>query len=109
MTSRRWFVMAALLAANSVAAFAQTEIGVIAPRGILAALEQLIPAFEGKTGYKVKMTYGTGPGSRQMVARGDAADVAIVQTPLEEAVKSGHLVESSGKQLASIEIGRAHV
>ena len=29
MTSRRWFVMAALLAANSVAAFAQTEIGVI--------------------------------------------------------------------------------
>jgi molybdate transport system substrate-binding protein len=107
MTSRRWIVMAALMAANSVAAFAQTEIGVIAPRGILVALEQLIPVFEGKTGYKVKITYGTGPGSRQMVARGDAVDVPIVQTPLDEVLKSGHVVESSAKQLASIELGVA--
>ena len=107
MILRRYFVMAVLLAANSVAAFGQTEILVIAPGGIKVALDQLIPVFEGKTGYKVKATYGSGPGSRQMVARGDAVDVPIVQTPLDEVVKSGHVVEASAKQLASIELGVA--
>ena len=107
MNARRWLVMAALAAVNSVAAFAQTEIGVIAPGGIRAALEQLIPVFESKTGYKVKATYGSGPGSRQMVARGDAVDVPIVQTPFPEVLASGHVVEASGKPLASVELGIA--
>jgi ABC-type molybdate transport system substrate-binding protein len=60
MKSLRWSVIAALALGNSLVAFAQTEISVIAPGGIRAALEQLIPGFESKTGYKVKATYGSG-------------------------------------------------
>ena len=107
MKSTRWLMMVAFMGLNSAVAFAQTEISVIAPGGIRAAMEQLIPVFESKTGYKVKAAYGSGPASRQMVARGDAVDVAIVQSPLEEVLASGQVVESSVKPLASIQLGVA--
>ena len=107
MKSLRWSVIAALILGNSLVALAQTEISVIAPGGIRAALEQLIPGFESKTGYKVKASYGSGPGSRQQVARGDAVDVPIVQTPFPEVLASGHVVAASATPLASVELGIA--
>ena len=36
------------------------EVTLIAPGGARAAVEQLIPGFEKKTGYKVKATFGSG-------------------------------------------------
>jgi molybdate transport system substrate-binding protein len=107
MKSVRWSVIAALALGNSLAAFAQTEISVIAPGGIRAALEQLIPGFESKTGYKVKATYGSGPGTRQQVARGDAVDVPILQTPYAEVLASGNVVAASATPIASISLGVA--
>ena len=107
MKSVRWSVIAAVALGNSLAAFAQTEIRVIAPGGMKAALEQLIPGFEHKTGYKINASYGSGPGTRQQVARGDAVDAPIVQTPFPEVLASGHVVAASATPLASIQLGIA--
>ena len=86
---------------------AQTEITLIAPVGIRGAVDELIPGFEKKTGYKVKPTYGTGLVTKKQVADGEPFDVPIVQVPYEEVVKSGHVVVSSMTPLASARVGVA--
>ena len=91
----------------SDAARAQTEITLIAPGGIRAAIEQLLPGFEQKTGKKVKATFGSGGGTRQQVAKGEAFDVPIVQPPYPEVLASGNVVASSATPLASIALGVA--
>lgn len=86
---------------------AQTEVTLIAPGGIRAAIEQLIPGFEKKTGYKVKATFGSGLGTKQQVTKGEPFDVPIVQAPYAEVLASGNVVESSAIRLASVAIGVA--
>ena len=86
---------------------AQSEVTLIAPGGIQAAIEQLIPGFEKKTGHKVKATFGSGLGTKQQVARGDAFDVPIVQPPYPEVLASGNVVAGSEKPLASVALGVA--
>lgn len=93
--------------ALSVSGLAQTEITLIAPGGIRAAIEQLLPGFEQKTGYKVKATFGSGLGTKQQVAKGEPFDVPIVQPPYPEVLASGHVIESSATKLASVSIGVA--
>src|SRR5207248_10457707 len=56
-------VFAISISANVSAA----EITLIAPGGIRAAVEQMIPAFEKKTGNTVKATFGSGNGTKQRV------------------------------------------
>src|SRR5215472_7449717 len=89
------------------AALAQGEVTLIAPGGIQAAIERLIPGFEAKTGYKVKATFGSGLGTKQQVARGDAFDVPIVQPPYPEVLASGNVVLSSATPLATVSVGIA--
>ncbi len=60
---------------------AQEEITLIAPGIIQAPIEQLIPAFEAKTGRKVKATFGAVVASKQQVVQGDAFDVPLVEVP----------------------------
>ena len=86
---------------------AQVEITLIAPGGIRAVIEQLIPGFEQKTGYKVKATFGSGGGTKQQVVRGEAFDVPIVQPPYPEVLASGNLIASSATPLASVAVGVA--
>lgn len=86
---------------------AQTEITLIAPGGIRAPLEKLIPQYEKKTGQKVKATFGSGLGTKKQVASGEAFDVPIVQPPYPEVLASGNVVESSAKTLATVSIGVA--
>ena len=45
------------------------EVTLVAPGGIRAAIEKMIPDFEKKTGHKVKPTFGSGGGTKQQVAR----------------------------------------
>ena len=100
-------VVVTLLMGNSSAVHAQNEITLIAPGGAKAVLDQLIPAFESKTGYKVKATIGSGLGTKKQVIQGDAFDVPIVQPPLEEVIASGNVVTSTQTPLASVAIGVA--
>jgi molybdate transport system substrate-binding protein len=89
-------------------AAAQTnEVTLIAPGGIRAAVEQLIPGFEKKTGYKVKATFGSGLGTKQQVAKGEAFDVPIVQPPYPEVLSSGNVVTASATTLANVAVGIA--
>jgi molybdate transport system substrate-binding protein len=100
-------VVVALLLGNSFSVRAQGEITVIAPGGAKAALDQLIPDFERKTGYKVKATTGSGLGTKKQVIQGDAFDVPIVQPPLAEVIASGNVVASTETPLASVAVGVA--
>jgi molybdate transport system substrate-binding protein len=86
-------------------AFAQQEVTLIAPGGIRAAIEQMIPGFEAKTGYKVNATFGSGGGTHQQVARGEVFDVPIVQPPYADVIASGNVVESTATPLASVGVG----
>ena len=83
------------------------EITLIAPGGIRTAIEQLIPAFERRSGYHVNATFGSGGGTKQQVIRGEAFDVPIVQPPLADVVSSGHVVASSETPLATVAVGVA--
>lgn len=70
-------VVLALGTSYSVRAQA-AEVTLIAPGGIRAAVEQLIPGYERKTGNKVKATFGSGNGTKKQVVNGEAFDVPIV-------------------------------
>jgi molybdate transport system substrate-binding protein len=98
----------AIAVGNPPGASAQSnEITLIGPGGIRAAIEQLIPGFERKTGDKVKATFGSGLGTKQQVARGEAFDVPIVQPPYPEVLASGNVVAGSATTLASVAVGVA--
>jgi molybdate transport system substrate-binding protein len=100
-------VLVALILGNPYYAHAQGEITLVAPGGIRAAVEQLIPGFERKTGRKVKATFGSGLGTKRQVAKGEPFDVPIVQPPYPEVIASGNVVADSAKTLASVSVGVA--
>ena len=83
------------------------EITLIAPGGIRAALEDLIPKFEAQSGHKVKATYGSGGGTKAQVIKGEPFDVPVVQLPLEPVIASGQVVPASETPLAHVEVGIA--
>lgn len=79
----------------------------IAPGGIRAAIEQMLPGFERTTGLKLKATFGSGLGTKRQVAQGEPFDVPIVQPPYPEVLASGNVVVGSAKTLASVAVGIA--
>lgn len=83
------------------------EITLIAPGGIRAALEDLIPQFEKQSGNTVKATYGSGAGTKAQVIKGDPFDVPVVQLPLEPVRASGHVDASTETPLATVSVGVA--
>ena len=107
MKRHLWLAVAAISAAHPNLALAQSEVTLIAPGGARAALEQLIPAFEKKTGIKVKATFGSGLGTKKQVASGEPFDVPVVQPPYQEVLASGNVVASSAKTLATVSVGVA--
>ncbi len=83
------------------------EVTLIAPGGIRAPIQQMIPDFERKTGHKVKATFGSGGGTKQRVVQGDVFDVPIVQPPLPVVLDSGHIVADTATPLAYVAVGVA--
>jgi molybdate transport system substrate-binding protein len=96
-----------VLGLSSVATARADQVTLVAPGGIRAAVEQLIPAFERLTGHTVKATFGSGGGTKQRVIQGDAFDVPIVQPPLNPVFQSGHVVVSSVTPLATVAVAVA--
>ena len=104
----RHLLLAAVAALALTGAHANaTEITLIAPGGIRAALDDLIPQFEAQTGHKVKATYGSGGGTKARVIKGEAFDVPVVQLPLAPVIASGNVVAASETPLAHVEVGIA--
>jgi molybdate transport system substrate-binding protein len=83
------------------------EITLIAPGGIRAAVNQMIPDFEKKTGNTVKATFGSGGGTKERIVKGEPFDVPIAQVPYEDVIKSGHVVVASETPLANVSVGLA--
>jgi len=83
------------------------EVTLVAPGGIRAAIEQLIPGFERATGHTVKATFGSGLGTKKQVADGAPFDVPVVQPPYPEVLASGHVVANSAMPLARVAVGVA--
>src|SRR5438876_7516116 len=108
-TMKQPFISAVATAALlSIATSARAaEVTLIAPGGIRAAIDQMIPDFERKTGHKVKATYGSGGGTKNRVIKGDAFDLPVVQPPLPEVIASGHVVPASETPLATVAVGVA--
>jgi molybdate transport system substrate-binding protein len=101
-------VLGVLFAASFSASSARAdEITLVAPGGIQAAVQQLIPGFERATGHKVKATFGSGLGTKRQVAAGEPFDVPIVQPPYPDVLSSGHVVVESATPLANVAVGVA--
>lgn len=101
-----WPVIIGIVLGSSSRALAQGEITLMSPASIRPALEQVIPAFERKTGDKVRVIFGNGGRNKQQVASGEAVfDVSILQPPYPDVLASGNVVTSSAMPFASIPIG----
>ena len=83
------------------------EVTLIAPGGIRAAVDQMIPGFERTTGHKVTATFGSGGGTKERVIKGEPFDVPIVQLPLEPVISSGHVILATETPLATVSVGVA--
>ncbi len=83
------------------------EITLIAPGGIRAAIQQMIPDFERQTGHKVKGTFGSGGGTKERVIKGEPFDVPLVQPPVAPVIASGHVVAASETPVATVSVGVA--
>src|SRR4029078_4995095 len=83
------------------------EITLIAPGGIRAPIQKMIPDFERKTGHTVKATFGSGNGTKQQVIKGEAVDVPIAQPPLAEVIAPGHVIADTETPLATVAVALA--
>jgi molybdate transport system substrate-binding protein len=92
----------ALLMSISPAARAQTEVTILVPNPFRSAMDKVAPGFDGKSGYKLKVTYGRGLGTRDQAAKGDPFDVFIILPPYPEALASGNIDPKSATTLASL-------
>ena len=99
-------VVAALIAIQVCNARAD-EVTLIAPGGIRAPIQKMIPDFERRTGHTVKATFGSGNGTKRQVMKGEAFDVPIVQPPLAEVIATGHVVAASETPLATVAVAAA--
>ena len=99
-------VVVALIALHGGGAVAD-EVSLIAPGGIRAPIQKMIPDFERKTGHKVNATFGSGNGTKQQVMKGELFDVPIVQPPLNEVTTTGNVVNASETPLATVAVAVA--
>ena len=102
-----WAAVCVLLLGISPSVHGQTEVTLLAPNPVRRTIDKLIAGFESKTGYKLKVTYGKGLGTRRQVARGEIFDVSILLPPYPEALASGNIDSKSAKTLASLTLGLA--
>jgi molybdate transport system substrate-binding protein len=101
------FVIAVAILGISLNVRAQNEIAVIISGNAKPALDQLIPAFEHKTGYKVKITYTSAAAARKQAIQGDEFDVPILQPPYADVIASGNVVTASETPLAVVPVAIA--
>jgi molybdate transport system substrate-binding protein len=94
-----------LVVGNAPSVRAQDEVTFLIPAPTKVVMDKLLPAFEAKTGYKVKVTYGTSMGTRDQVAKGDPFDVPVMRAPYDAALASGNVIPSSGTKIASFVAG----
>ena len=107
MSDTRYLLLTVALSAACFCNAHADEITLIAPGGIRAPIQKMIPDFERKTGHTVKATFGSGNGTKQQVMKGEAFDVPIVQPPLAEVIATGHVIPETETPLATVAVALA--
>lgn len=100
-------MVVALALGLSCSARAQSEITLLSPNPIESTMDKLVAGFEAKTGTKVKITYGSGLGTRKQVASGQALDVSILFAPFQDALATGNIDPKSATVVARLRLGIA--
>jgi molybdate transport system substrate-binding protein len=98
---------ASIVLALSCSVRAQNTVVLIAPGGIQAPFNELLPRFEGKSGQKVQATFAAVGVTTKKVLSGEAFDVAVVQAPYTDVLASGNVAADSATPLASVAVGVA--
>ena len=80
------------------------EITLVAPGGIRAALQKLIPEFEKRCGHTVTPTFTSGGSAKAKTVEGELFDVPVVQPPLDSVLASGNVVRTSETPLATVSV-----
>lgn len=84
------------------------EIKVISSVGVKGALEELQPKFEGSTGHKLNITYGTAVPLKRQIDGGESFDVVILTPALvEDLAKAGKVAAGTSADVAKAGIGVA--
>ena len=103
---RTQFLAALLVFAWGGIASAAAEIKVLSPGSTEAAFSELLPQFEKACGQTIKIGYGPAGALAARVAKGEAADVAILgEAQIDELQKQGKLVAGSAAVLTKVGIG----
>jgi molybdate transport system substrate-binding protein len=103
---RTQFLAALLIVAWGGIAPALAEIRILSPGSTEAAFSELLPQFEKASGHTIKIGYGPAGALAARVAKGEAADVAILgEAQIEDLQKQGKLVAGSAAVLTKVGIG----
>ena len=86
---------------------AQSEISLLSPNPIKETIDKLVADFQAKSGTKVKITYGSGVGTRKTVAEGGALDVTLLFAPFDDALNNGNVVRNSATVVATLRLALA--
>ena len=86
---------------------AQSQITLLSPNPIKETVDRLVSDFEKKTGTAVKVTYGTGVGTRKTVASGGAQDVTLLFAPFDDAIRTGNVDRASATVVARLRLAIA--
>jgi molybdate transport system substrate-binding protein len=90
----------------SIGPAAAAEIKILSPGSTEAAFSELLPQFEKASGQIVKMTYGPAGALASRVAKGEAADIAILgEQQIQDLQKQGKLVPGAAATVAKVGIG----
>ena len=90
----------------SGAAAQQGTLRVLASNGVKAAFEQLQPESERHTRRAIRVTFGTSAATRQLIAGGEAFDLAVLTSDvIDDLTKAGKIVGASRKTLGRAGIG----
>src|ERR1043166_1083069 len=100
-------MVVAVVVGLSSGARAQSEITLLSPNPIKETLDRLVSDFQTKTGAKVKVTYGSGVGTRKTVAEGGAQDVTLLFAPFDDALKTGNVQKNSATVVARLRLAIA--
>ena len=100
-------VLVAVVCGLSSAARAQSEINLLSPNPIKETIDRLVSDFQTKSGTKVKVTYGSGVGTRKTVASGGAQDVTLLFAPFDDAIRTGNVERGSATVVARLRLAIA--
>jgi molybdate transport system substrate-binding protein len=98
---------AAVLALGFSASADAAEIALLSPNPIKETMDRLVANFEAKTGNHVQVTYGTGVGTRDTVAKGGAKDVTLLFAPFDDAIRTGNVDPSTATVVAQLRLAIA--